>query len=139
VKTFRRHPLVIAAIGAAVWAWYASGVRTFTRPAEVLTFLPGLAVLLLTLRPSASSARSAASGTQSVAPHRRWGVLPWLAVLVAIIGWEMAELFSQPRHAHPTISSLMNSLLSTHPSRFVGYLVWLILGWLLVRDLGRRR
>ena len=52
----RRLALATAGIGALVWAWFGSGVRTFTRPAEVLTFLPGLAVLLLTLRPSASAA-----------------------------------------------------------------------------------
>lgn len=136
VKVLRLHPLVIAAIGAAVWAWFASGVRTFTRPAEVLTFLPGLAVLILTLRPSASSA---VAGARPLAPHRRWGILPWIVVLAASVGWELAELFSQPRHVHPTISSIMDSLLSTHPSRFIGYLLWLILGWLLVRDLGRRQ
>ena len=37
----------------AVWAWFASGVRTFTHPAEVLTFVPGIAVLAVTLHPRA--------------------------------------------------------------------------------------
>ncbi len=133
----RRALLVTAGIGALLWAWFASGVRTFTRPAEVLTFLPGLAVLVLTLRPSASFVRPVEDG--GVTPFRRWGVLPWLGVLIVTVGWELAELFSQPRHAHPTISSLTNSLLSTHPSRFLGYLAWLAVGWLLVRDLGRRK
>lgn len=131
----RRLALATAGIGALVWAWFGSGVRTFTRPAEVLTFLPGLAVLLLTLRPSASAA---GIGTAALPPDRRWSVLPWVVVLAAIVGWELVELFSKPRSLHPTISSVMDSLLSTHPSRFVGYLVWLVLGWLLVRDLGRR-
>lgn len=131
----RRLALATAGIGALVWAWFGSGVRTFTRPAEVLTFLPGLAVLLLTLLPSASSA---GIGAAALPPYRRWSVLPWLVVLAAIVAWELVELFSKPRGVHPTISSVMDSLLSTHPSRFVGYLVWLVLGWLLVRDLGRR-
>ena len=108
-------------------------VHQTRRGADVL---PGLAVLILTLRPSASSA---AAAPQPLAPHRRWGVLPWIVVFAAIVGWELVELFSQPRHLHPTISSIMDSLLSTHPSRFIGYLLWLILGWLLVRDLGRRQ
>jgi len=137
VNRRRRALLTAAGVGALLWAWFAGGARTFTRPAEVLTFLPGLAVLALTLRPSARSVRPVGKG--GVTPFRRWGVLPWIGVLVAIVGWELAELFSQPRHTHPTISSLTNSLLSTHPSRSLGYLAWLAVGWLLVRDLGKRQ
>lgn len=128
--------LKLAAFGAAVcWAWFASGVRTFTRPAEVLTFLPALAVLLLTLRPGARPHPVSHSTRNGYA---RRGVLPWVAAAAVLIGWELAELFSQPRGAHPTLSSITNALLSTHPSRFIGYLAWLVLGWMLVRDLGGR-
>jgi hypothetical protein len=121
-----------ALVIAVAWAWVASGARTFTRPAEVLTFLPGLAVLVLTLRPSAVL-RPADSRAG------RWGALPWVAAAAAVIGWELVQLFEQPRHLHPTLSSVTDSLLSTHPSRFIGYLAWLVLGWMLVRDLGGRR
>ncbi len=133
----RRALLIAAGVSVLLWAWFASGVRTFTRPAEVLTFLPGVAVSVLTLRPSAGSVRPVSKG--GAPPDRRWGILPWIGVLVLAVGWELTELFSQPRQAHPTVSSLTNSLLSTHPSRFVGYLAWLAVGWLLVRDLGRRQ
>ncbi len=132
----RRRPtvLVLALAAAAVWAWFASGVRTFTRPAEVLTFIPGLAVVLITLVPSLRPRRPATPRPR----HRRWSVLPWVALLSAIVGWELLQLFSQPRSAHPTMSSIINDLLSTHPTRFLGYLGWLFLGWLLVRDLRPR-
>ncbi len=116
---------------AVVWSWFASGVRTFTRPAEVLTFVPALAVLVLTLRPRARYTPSLALG------RPRWHtLLPWAAALALVVGWELSELFSQPRSGHPTLSSITNTLLSTHPSRFLGFLAWLVLGWLMVRDLG---
>jgi hypothetical protein len=119
---------------AVVWSWFASGVRTFTRPAEVLTFVPALAVLLLTLRPRA---RFTAGIAAARSPWRT--LLPWVAALAVVLGWELSELFSKPRQGHPTLSSITNTLLSTHPSRFLGYLAWLLVGWMLVRDLGRTR
>lgn len=129
----RRHWRAAAALAAAaVWAWFGSGVRTFTHPAEVLTFVPGLVVLVLTLRQSTQRQRIP---TTALRPR---SVLPWLGLAGLILGWELAELFSQPRHTHPTMSSITNALLSTRATRFLGYLAWLAVGWILVRDLGRR-
>jgi hypothetical protein len=88
-------------------------------------------VLVLTVRPSA---RFPAGRRR---PRPGWRTfLPWAAGVAALVGWELSELFSKPRQAHPTLSSIINDLLSTHPSRFLGFLGWLVLGWLLVRDLG---
>jgi hypothetical protein len=131
----RLSPAAIALLVAAVcWSWFASGVRTFTHPAEVLTYLPILVVLALTLRP-----RAAPSGIRS-GPRPTWrSVMPWVAAIALLVGWELSELFSQPRQAHPTLSSITNTLLSTHPSRFLGFLGWLALGWLMVRDLSHVR
>ena len=119
---------------AACWSWIASGVRTFTRPAEILTFIPAVLVLVLTLQP-----RARFTSGLALAPPAWRTVVPWVSALAAIVGWELSELFSKPRQAHPTLSSITNDLLSTHPSRFLGYLAWLLLGWLMVRDLGPRR
>lgn len=135
MTAYRRSTIVtvLASVLAAAWAWFASGVRTFTRPAEALTAVPALVVLLLTIRPAAQKAGQGGQGR-----YRWWGVAAWLAALLAIVGWELTMLFSQPRKSHPTLSSILDSLLSTHPSRFLGYLLWLTFGWLLVRDLTRR-
>jgi len=134
VTRVRRRQLLIAAalLAAAIWAWFGSGVRTFTRPAEVLTFVPGLVVLVLTLRPSAELHRPPKTAL------RRTSALPWVGLAGLILVWELTELFSQPRAGHPTMSSISNALLSTRVTRFLGYLVWLAVGWMLVRDLGRR-
>jgi fucose 4-O-acetylase-like acetyltransferase len=130
-------PAALAGIAAAVcWAWFASGVRTFTRPAELLTFVPALLVLLMTLRPAGGAPVVSAESS----PRKAWWtVLPWIAAFAALLAWELSELFSQPRQQHPTLSSITNALLSTHPTRFLGFLAWLLLGWLLVRDLGGAR
>jgi hypothetical protein len=131
--------LAIAVVAVLVWSWFASGVRTFTRPAEVLTFVPAFAVLLLTLWPRSRGTTRSLQRRRNNTPYNPRGLSLWLALLVAVIGWEMFQLFSKPRERHPTISSLLNTLISTHPSRFAGYLLWLIAGYLLVRDVVARR
>ena len=128
--------VALALVGVLAWSWFASGVRTFTRPAEVFTFIPAVAVLLLTLRPSKRAQRV---GWQRGKRYDPRGVLVWVGVLIAVLGWEMFQLFSKPRERHPTISSLLNSLISTHPSRFAGFLLWLAAGALLARDRITRR
>jgi hypothetical protein len=128
----------IAVVAVLVWAWFASGVRTFTRPAEVLTFIPAFAVLLLTLWPRSRGTKRSAQRLRNDTPYNPRDLALWLVLLVAVIGWEMFQLFSKPRERHPTISSLLNTVISTHPSRFAGYLLWLIAGGLLVRDVVAR-
>ena len=98
----RRWMVAVTAVAAAlVWAWFASGVRAFTRPAEVLTFLPGLLVLILSLRPRARPpSGDLPSGAPSASARRRRGRwLPWLVFVMAVVGLELAELFSQPRRS----------------------------------------
>jgi uncharacterized membrane protein len=130
------YPVVLAVVAALVWSWFASGVRTFTRPAEAFTFIPALAVLLVTLRPRRQAKRPERRHEK---PYDVRGVLLWAGLLAAVLSWEMFQLFSKPREHHPTISSLLNSLISTHPSRFAGYLLWLAAGVLLARDRVTRR
>ncbi len=93
-------------------------------------------MLVLTLNP-----RTRLGRTDRNASHLRgWrSVWPWLATAVAITGWVAPAALLQTSHAHPTLSSLTDSQLSTHPSRFAGYLLWLAAGWFMVRDLRPRR
>jgi hypothetical protein len=129
----------VGVVAVLVWSWFASGVRTFTRPAEVLTFVPAFAVLLLTIWPRTPRRKRRLQRRRNDTPYDLWGVAVWLALLVVVIGWEMFELFSQPRERHPTISSLLNTLISTHASRLAGYLLWLVAGGFLVHDMVVRR
>ena len=134
-----RHPAV-ALVGVAVvvaYAWLASGVRTFTKPAEVLTFLPGALVVVLAVR---QPRRERVPDRwrrlrESAAEHRGLllGAALWGLALTALVSWELVSLFSQPRSAHPTLSSITDRALRDHPARFAGYLAWLWLGRSLLR------
>jgi hypothetical protein len=79
-------------------------------------------------------------GADAVRPDRYW---QWLAVWVGLIAaatlWELAALFSSPRDDHPTLSSIADDVMGTHPGRAATFALWLVVGWLLfVRPVERR-
>ena len=59
--------------------------------------------------------------------------VPWVAVFLAVTAFELLSYFSEPRHAHPTLSSLSDDLTSSPTGRAVLFLAWLMLGWLLLK------
>ena len=61
----------------------------------------------------------------------------WVGLAVAAGLWELFALSQQPSftqgsYAHPTVSVLMDSVLSTHAGRSLVLLGWLALGWFLL-------
>ena len=107
------------------YAWFASDVRTFTHPAEVLTGLPILVVAVLLVR-GGRTRREPSDAPASLAG--------WVALAAVLFIWEMAMLFSSPRHDYPTMSSIGNAVLNTsritHTAVFA---MWLALGAYLTR------
>ena len=70
-------------------------------------------------------------------PIRAPGVLAWSALFVAAGLWELGALLAQPSlragsYAHPTISYLMDPILSEHIGRSIVLGVWLGIGWWLM-------
>jgi hypothetical protein len=64
----------------------------------------------------------------------------WFGLLVLATTWELSALFSSPRDDHPTLSSIGDDVMRTHPGRAVTFALWLVVGWLLfVRPLMERR
>lgn len=125
----RRSPIRAASrwLAAAVllgFAWLAGGLSSFTGPAEVTTYAAVAAIL-----------GCAAVRRPDRAPVRptRTGIAVWTVWLAAVTGWELWALFSVPRSSHPTISSLVNELISSHPARAGAVLLWLLVGWWLAR------
>jgi hypothetical protein len=125
--TRSRQVVIALAITAAVaYSWVAGHFATFTRPAEVVTFVPGLVGVVIAARIAPSSAgrpdRSA----------RGW--LAWWLIVIAITAIELAALALGANHAHPTISDLVNPGLLSTPSRALAFGLWLAFGcWLLRR------
>ena len=119
-------------VGGAAYAWLAAGTRPFTTGADVVTALPLVALVvvvvvqLLTGRPArmvgARDDRSPAGGA-----------VPWLLLIAAAVAWELAALFGSPRSAHPTVSSIYDSVARWQAAKAAILFGWLALGWYLVR------
>jgi hypothetical protein len=136
---------LLVAVGG--YAWIASGVRTFSAPASVLTALVlvfGAVLLGIQTRLGEHAPGFVRRGrvycalspnrSEATSPTRsRPSVLGWAGVVVAILTWELINLFETPRRAHPTLSSLINGFAQDHWSRALLYAGWLVLGSYLSR------
>ncbi|NIA26032.1 MAG: hypothetical protein GWP04_10760 [Gammaproteobacteria bacterium] len=120
--------------GLVVVVLYAVTVGGFSRyswPATLAVVVPGLLGLVLVWR------EPVVSGPDP-APISRRGARAWATVFVALGLWELTNLLLQPSlevgsHAHPTLSVLMDPVLSLHVGRSISLFLWLALGWYLVR------
>lgn len=110
---------------AVAYSWVAGHCTTFTRSAEVVTFLPGLVGVVVAFR---STPRSAPRPGRS-----RLGWLSWWLIVVGLTAVELAALLLGADHAHPTISDLVNPWLLSIPGRAVAFGLWLALGYWLTR------
>jgi hypothetical protein len=103
------------AAGACAYGWWAVGLPPFSWGAS-------LAVL-------AAGAAAAVAGGRQRRPARRPAdvrrVAPWLALLAAAATLELWSYLQQPRADHPTISSMTNALLDSHPARAAAFAGWL--------------
>jgi hypothetical protein len=126
----RGRLLVLAGLAAA--AAYAAAVGSFSRyswSATVGVIAVGAAVVAL-------GWRGPLRRRPDPGPLPMPGAMLWAAVLVAGGLWELVSLLQQPNlatgsYAHPTISTLTDPLLASHPGRSVALAAWLALGWFL--------
>jgi hypothetical protein len=115
----------LAAAVAVAYAAVAGQFATFSRPAEVATFVPGLLAVIVALR-TVQPGRAARG-------RRRTGWAWWWLVAAAFTAVELLALFLGANHAHPTVSDLVNPWLGPTPTRAAAFALWLAFGWWLVR------
>ena len=117
-------PVVAAVVAAAlVYSWIASGLRPFTHPEAVAVAIPLVVGGIATLRVPRTGGGFTGRGT--------W---VWAALFGVLLTWELVSYRQSPRVDHPTLSSIADLAMSTHPGRFVVFAVWLAAGyWLFGR------
>ena len=132
----RRHGVVVLALLAASagYALAAATTTPFTWAADVMTAIPiavaaVLAAVLWPARPDGSA------GSAQEGRRRPWDPsLGWLILLVAVVGWELAEyLWRGSRNAHPTLSSMADAVDAHAFGKAVAFMAWLWLGAAIVR------
>ena len=121
----RRWTAAAVVTAVLVYAWIAAGFRPFTATENAMVAVPiVIAVVLAARQPSH---RRGSEPTTAVSAPRR-GTAVWVVLLVALVAWELLELFSSPREAHPTLSSVADTIMSVHVGRAAMFALWLAAG-----------
>lgn len=107
---------LVLAVGLATYAWWAVGLAPFSAQATAAVVLAGVAAMAVGGRERRR--RSPTDGNVS-------GIAPWAALAVVAGAWQLAAYLQHPRADHPTVSSLANELLDSHPARAAAFLVWI--------------
>ena len=115
---------------ALVYSWVVAAFRPFTWPMNLAVALP-VVVLLVAVIASWDRSRVRPAPDPVNARSRRIAGAVWVGLVVLLTAWELAAFFSLPRQAHPTLSSIADDIMRTHPGRALMVALWLALGWLL--------
>ena len=129
---------VVLAVGA--YAWWAVDRAPFSNGATVAVVGAGLVAMTVgarerRTRPVEASDwqdRPVADTGTGAGPVR--GVVLWAGLAVAAAAWQLASYLQAPRDEHPTLSSITNGLLDSHPARALAFGLWLF----AARGLARR-
>lgn len=125
-----RWPAAVLVAGAA-YALGAAATSPFTWPADVMTAVPAVALVVLAVVrwPARPQPLALPPEERALHPYR-----PWVALVVAVIAWELVEyLVRGSRAAHPTLSSMADAVDRHYAGRAVLFFAWLCLGALIVR------
>ena len=119
---------VAAWTAVALYAWIAGSFPSFTWAATAAVLLPGVAIFL------AGTVGHAAT-TEGPPPRRVSGraVLVWSVPVGAFCVLEVVNDMLGSTYAHPTLSVLMDPVLTQHPLRSLAIFGWLVGGWRLVQ------
>lgn len=118
--------------GTAAWlvvvlyCWLAGTFASFTWQSTAAVLIPGITIFALGIaRPPDRRPRPAPIGIT--------GAVAWSIPLLTFCVLEIVDDLLGSTHAHPTLSILMDPVLNVHVWRSMGYFVWIIVGWALVK------
>lgn len=123
----RRTALVVAA--GLLCGWWVTALTPFSAGATVAVLAFGAAEIAVAevRRRRRRPPGPPGAGPRPVVPGAAY--LPWLLAIAGLAAWELFQLFSLPRSAHPTISSMVDPLLAHHAVRWLAFAAWAWLGW----------
>lgn len=116
IRTGRAVHQIAGTILLFGYAWWAVSLPAFSATATTVVLLAGGAAVVW-------GAGKDRRRRPEVEPRR---AVPW--ALLAVVGglWELAAYLQHPRDEHPTLSSLANALLDSHPARSAALVLWLV-------------
>ena len=122
------RPARNAVIGAGVigYAWYLAGTPAFSTRALLGVLLPGAVLGVIAY----------ARPPQRIPPPQSvdvTGVSYWLICIALLFEWEAAAVRDGSALLHPSLTDLVNPLITGHPIKAAAIVVWLLAGWALVK------
>jgi uncharacterized membrane protein len=138
-NTRRRASATLLVIGGLVYAWFASGVRSFSISAYVVLAVPSMVALLLYGALGGFSLRrvvvtnyyQARSSTMSWRSATPWVIVAGLALALESIGLALGGRSADV----PTLSTTVDHLVVNHGGRFALLTLWLAVGASPIRRL----
>jgi hypothetical protein len=127
VVTRRLVKFGLVLVFVLAYSWIAAAFRPFTQPENAAVALPALVVVAVSWRRSDFGKGGGAGPLRPPAA----ATAIWVLLLVVLTAWELAAYALSPRHSHPTLSSISDSLMSVHVGRAAAFLGWLVVGWVL--------
>jgi hypothetical protein len=128
----RRTAATLLVIAGLVYAWFATGVRSFSIPAYVVLVVPSLAALLFYGALGGFSPRrtDVTNYYRGRSPTTSWHrAAPWVVVAVLALALESVGLALGGRSVDaPTLSTTVDHLVVDHGGRFALLALWLAVG-----------
>ncbi len=109
-----------------VYAWVASASAPFSTRALISVLIPG--AILGAIAYGRPPGRIPPPESIDVA-----GFSYWMVALALLFEWEASAFRAGATWWHPTLTDLINPLLTPHPVRSAAFVLWLAAGWGLVK------
>jgi hypothetical protein len=110
----------------ACYAWVAAASAPFSTRALFAVLIPG--AVLGGIAYGRSPERIPAPESLDVA-----GFSYWIVALALLFEWEASAFRGGVAPWHPSLTDLINPLISPHPVRTAAFAIWLLSGWGLVK------
>ncbi len=124
----RQHPVRTTLVGIVLvaYAWFDAGFEPFTTRALVGVIIPGTVLGVIAYgRPP-----------ERIPPPEQLDILGmsyWMIILGALFEWEASAVRDNSLPWHPSLTNLVDPLLSTHMTKSLAIVLWLMAGWGLVK------
>ena len=124
----RKNRVRTAVIGIVLvgYAWAAGAAEPFSTTSLVFVLIPGVII----------AAIAVAWPPRRIPPPEKLdttGMFYWVIAVAALFEWEASAWKDDSLPWHPSLTDLINPLLGPHLVKSTAILLWILVGWALVR------